>query len=300
MSRPDRPFVDRPAGDVAAVTAVAMRAAKELDLGPVRLLRLGMNGVFVAGDAVVRVGRTTAPASAALELSRRLSAAGIAVALPASEIVVVSGELTATVWERLERVDRPIAWDHVGRAVARLHHMSAADLPPEYPLPSPTSFSWWDFDRMLAGVDAGLDDASRRALHDVVARHSWWREQIDHATVVCHGDVHPGNVVMTVDGPVLVDWDLLCLANPAWDHAPMMTLESHWGGTPGEYEAFAGGYGRSMRDEPLARAVAELRLAAATLMRVAAGHDDPAAATEAARRLRYWRGDADWPTWRAQ
>jgi hypothetical protein len=35
-------------------------------------------------------------------------------------------------------------------------------------------------------------------------------------------------------------------------------------------------------------------------MRVRAGRADPVAKAEADRRLRYWRGDPDAPTWQAQ
>ena len=41
----------------------------------------------------------------------------------------------------------------------------------------------------------------------------------------------------------------------------------------GEYEEFASGYGASLRGDPAAEAFAELRLVAATLMRVKAAHD---------------------------
>ena len=67
--------------------------------------------------------------------------------------------------------------------------------------------------------------------------------------VVCHGDVHPGNVLMTVAGPVLLDWDLLCHAHPGWDHAMLLTLAERWGGDPAVYPAFAAGYGRSLADD---------------------------------------------------
>jgi hypothetical protein len=43
-----------------------------------------------------------------------------------------------------------------------------------------------------------------------------------------------------------------------------------------------------------------MRNVVATLMRVRAGRTDPAAAAEAQRRLRYWRGDTDAPQWTAQ
>ena len=74
-----------------------------------------------------------------------------------------------------------------------------------------------------------------------------------------------------------------------------MTWTERWGGEPGLYEAFADGYGRSLRGDPVAEALAELRLVAATLMRVRAGRNNPAAADEAERRLRWWRGDRDAP-----
>jgi hypothetical protein len=55
-----------------------------------------------------------------------------------------------------------------------------------------------------------------------------------------------------------------------------------------------------MRGDGQAEAIAELRLVAATLMRVLAGRRDPAARAEAERRLRYWRGEPDAPQWTAQ
>jgi Ser/Thr protein kinase RdoA (MazF antagonist) len=118
--------------------------------------------------------------------------------------------------------------------------------------------------------------------------------------VICHGDVHPGNVIQSADGPVLLDWDLLCRGPAAWDHAPLMTWTHRWGGDAGIYESFAEGYGVSLRGDPLAEALAELRLVAATLMRVRAARQNPAAAAEAELRLRYWRGEPDAPQWHPQ
>ena len=80
----------------------------------------------------------------------------------------------------------------------------------------------------------------------------------------------------------------------------MMTWAEHWGGPPGEYDSFAAGYGRSLRGDEPAEAFAELRLVAATLMRVQAGMGNDAAMPEAQRRLRYWRGEHEAPMWRAQ
>ena len=117
--------------------------------------------------------------------------------------------------------------------------------------------------------------------------------------MVCHGDVHPGNAVQTSSGPVLVDWDLLCREPRGWDHGALINWVERWGGEPGLYERFSDGYGADLRHDPFAAAAAQLRLVAATLMRVRAGRLDAGAREEAVRRLRYWAGDADAPVWRA-
>ena len=50
---------------------------------------------------------------------------------------------------------------------------------------------------------------------------------------------------MTADGPVLLDWDLLCLGPPGWDHAMLLRLP-RWGWPARWYDDFAAGYGRSL------------------------------------------------------
>jgi Ser/Thr protein kinase RdoA (MazF antagonist) len=144
-----------------------------------------------------------------------------------------------------------------------------------------------------------LDVRARHGLRDAIAAHGDWRGRVG-GRVVCHGDVHPGNVMPTAEGPVLLDWDLSCHAPTAWDHAPLMTWTRQWGGEPAMYERFAEGYGRSFTGDPLAESLAVMRNVVATLMRLRAGRTSVAAAAEAERRLRYWRGDPDAPPWSAQ
>jgi len=150
-------------------------------------------------------------------------------------------------------------------------------------------------------VGAEIDQVARRQRTEAVERDLPRLEaERSRAGVICHGDVHPGNVMQSPEGPVLLDWDLVCRGPRAWDHAALMTWSTRWGGQPDLYERFAAGYGASMRGDALAEALAELRLVAATLMRVRAGRTDPIAAAEAGRRLRYWRGDDDAPVWKPQ
>jgi Ser/Thr protein kinase RdoA (MazF antagonist) len=153
---------------------------------------------------------------------------------------------------------------------------------------------------MLDDVRMWIDAAALDAIEREIASHRDWTALVSTDAVVCHGDVHPGNVLMTLAGPVLLDWDLLCHAHPGWDHAMLLTLAERWGGDPAVYPEFSAGYGRSLMDDRAATAFARLRNVAATLMRVRAGRTDPFARDEAERRLRHWRGDSGAPAWTAQ
>ncbi len=293
-----RAYVDRPVTDSDAATRAATTAARTWQLDSPELLRVGMNAIFVAGPVVLRVSAPNAPAIVSLELARFWHDHGVTVPRAVRDDVVIIDGLSVTAWERIDDVGAPIDWVGVGKLVRRVHETDPRDLPASVPLPSPTAFPWWDFESLLERAAPALDEPARHGLTEAVERHHEWGEFDE--VVLCHGDVHPGNVLMGADGPVLLDWDLLCSAPRGWDHGPMLTLTDRWGGRPGEYEEFAQGYGRSLRDDPTTIALAELRLVAATLMRVAASIVDPDARPEAERRLRYWRGDPDAPPWTAQ
>lgn len=298
-----RPYVDRPVADVERALEAARRAlaawgaAREPEL-----IRVGMNALFgVRGEpVVVRVGYATAPAAAAHALVGELVAAGVPTPPPIDGWATDIDGLAVTAWQRVRETRQAILWERVGAAVAALHRLPADVVPAEYPVPSPTAFPWWDFAALLADVGPDLDDVSRRGIEAAVERNAWWVHAVGEGAVVCHGDVHPGNVLVSAGGPLLTDWDLLCRAGPAWDHAALATWAERWGGDPEMYPRFAEGYGRSFADDPLTVALGELRNVAATLMRVRAGRRDAAAANEAERRLRYWRGDPDAPPWVAQ
>ncbi len=298
MTFATRAYVDRPIDDVTAAVSAARVAARRWGLDDPEALRVGMNAIFGSGPCVLRVSAPSVPATASLELLSFLADAGVRVPARARSDVVVVGDLSVTCWERLVPIDGPIDWPEVGRMIRIVHGLDRDALPDSVPLPPPANFPWWDFAALLERAEPVLDDAARDGIESAIERHRDWTT--DTGAVVCHGDVHPGNVVMTAGGATLIDWDLLCWAPPGWDHAALLTWASRWGGNGDEYPAFAAGYGRSLADDPMAGAFAELRLVAATLMRLIAGMRNPSAMPEARRRLAYWRGDPDAPQWTAQ
>jgi len=259
-----------------------------------------MNALFRCGDVVLRVGRTTADPALAHELATVLAGHGVPVLRAQHGCAGWYGGFGVSAWEYVPAESGPIGWEAVGAAVRRVHSIPADVIPDEYPVPSPTTFPWWDFDGLLADVQPDIDVEALAGLRRAVEHHRGWTAKVTAESLICHGDVHPGNVLQSSSGPLVIDWDLMCRAPAAWDHAMLITYAERWGGDPSVYAQFTTGYGRSYGDDELALALGQLRNVAATLMRVRAGRTDARAAVEAERRLRYWRGDPDPPIWQSQ
>jgi hypothetical protein len=102
---------------------------------------------------------------------------------------------------------------------------------------------------------------------------------------------------MRGDEVVIVDWDMICLGPPAWDHAALITWADRWGGAPQTYPDCARGYGADLRDSPLAMELAALRLLAPTINTIINAASDPRFVAEAKARTRYWLGDSGAPPW---
>ncbi len=293
------------AQDPARSEAVASRVAARHRLSePVVLLRSGMNDVYRAGEVVLRVAPGHVDGQAQVEVAQALHEAGLPIVRPLADAVRVDGAVV-TLWEHVEQPEHArIDYRQVGEVIARLHGVDGDSVLPRVQVPWCGEADWLQLDVLLerAASTGVVDDGDLEVLAtecDVLA--DWQQQAREDALVLCHGDVHPQNLVVDREGRlVILDWDGLCRGPAAWDHAALLTWEERWGGEPGTYEAFASGYGEDLRGSPLARMLARVRLLAPTLNQIVRGRDDPRRAAEARRRMRFWRGDPDAPAWRAQ
>lgn len=95
----------------------------------------------------------------------------------------------------------------IGSLLARLHSLSPAGFPAEV-----APGSWLSPPEQIAPL---LGAVRLDILRDRLERH---RLQ-PRAPVVCHLDLHPLNVVMSQDGPVVIDWEMARLDDPLLDVA---------------------------------------------------------------------------------
>jgi Ser/Thr protein kinase RdoA (MazF antagonist) len=291
---PDPPTYDE-AMRLAAIAA--RRHGIEASIQP---LRSGANHVFRAGDVVVRVAPSWMDVASQVALARWLAADGFPIAAPRSDAVVLENA-KVSLWEYVRGdADRPIDFPRLGEVIARLHAVAPARLEGLIALPSCADAAWLAVEDNLARAEAAnlVDVDGVAALRRACVALRGWQDRVRREPlVVCHGDVHPRNVLMRGDEVVLIDWDAICLGPEAWDHVALMTWAQRWGGAVETYPDFARGYGADLRDSALAQELASLRLLAPTINMIINGARDPVCAAEAKVRLRYWLGDPSAPAW---
>ena len=290
------------------------RCSAELKLSDITLIRQSMNGVYQAtapdGPVIMRVSRPTGTTLPAIEFAQYLQHHGFEVPAPVSHTPFRHDEIEITLWEFIEPdTEESVDWRAIGSFVRHLHDIDPETIAKFYPLPKATSFPWWNFDQLLEELRPTFvyDDhaiLSERwqslRLYLTDAQNCDLASSTSRATL-CHGDIHPGNVIVnrSTGRPILLDWDLLSVAPREWDHAALLTWSSRWGGDAMTYPEFARGYGSDFSSNDLAIALSELRLLSATLMRWRAGLTSEYAREEAENRMKWWRHDSMAPMWQA-
>ncbi|WP_217167472.1 phosphotransferase enzyme family protein [Streptomyces sp. AC512_CC834] len=231
------------AREVLAAAEVLPGAAREA-----RLLALGENAVFAAGDMAVKVGRD----AELLERARRelavavwLEEAGVPAVRAADPTALFVDGHPVTVWRRLPDPVRPTEPRDVAALLRFVHELP---LPSSFELPSR---------ELLGGVERWL-----RLAGDVIdpADAAYLRGRRDGfasaaAALVprltpgpIHGDALPRNVHVGADGPVLIDLETFSADLREHDLVVMALSRDRYGLPAEAYDAFTATYGWDVRE----------------------------------------------------
>lgn len=230
--------------------ARAVLAASGVLTGPAvdaRLLALGENAVFAAGDTVIKVGRDAellGRARRELAVALWLAEAGVpAVRAAEPEALLVDGH-PVTVWHRLADSVRPAEPRDLAELLRIVHALPS----PSFDLPSR---------ELLGGVERWLRLAGD-AIDPVDA--AYLRERRDGFASAAaaltphlppgpvHGDALPRNVHIGPDGPVLVDLETFSADLREHDLVVMALSRDRYGLSPEAYDDFTRTYGWDVRE----------------------------------------------------
>ncbi|MFI6678726.1 phosphotransferase family protein [Kribbella sp. NPDC050470] len=266
-------------------------------------VRLGENAIYrLPGEVVVRIGRSgqVDAASNEVAVARWLASVEVRAVETVAHIdqpVVIDGS-PVTFWRELPE-HRHGTPTEVAAVLKRLHASPLPnddfDLPPLAP-----------FVRLAERIDGAttLSEDDRDWLRGQLAR---LREAFDDLPAglprsAIHGDAWAGNVVVTVNGPVLLDLERFSLGPPEWDLVSTAVRLSTFGTmTAEEYQAFAQAYGHDVikwDGFDVLRDIRELRVTCYAAQRAS---EEPSLGVQADLRLasiRGLRGPRPWPDWK--
>ncbi|MFF6784662.1 phosphotransferase [Streptomyces sp. NPDC012510] len=214
--------------------------------GDARLLALGENAVFAAGDLVVKVGRD----AELLDRARRevriagwLAAQGLpAVRAAAPEALLVEGH-PVTVWHRLPDAVRPAGPRDVAELLRQVHALPT----PPFTLPRRELLGGVERWLRLAGdaIDPSDADYLRERRDGFAAGAAALTPHLPPGPI--HGDALPRNVHIGPDGPVLVDLETFSGDLREHDLVVMALSHDRYGLPADEYDMFTVAYGWDVR-----------------------------------------------------
>ncbi|MEU6218748.1 aminoglycoside phosphotransferase family protein [Streptomyces sp. NPDC047022] len=231
-------------GEARAVLAAARVGGTAQEA---RLLALGENAVFAAGDVVVKVGRD----AELLERARRelavalwLAEAGVpAVRAAEPEPLLVEGH-PVTLWHRLADPVRPAEPRDLAELLRLVHSLES----PSFGLPPRELLSGVERWLRLAGDAVDPADAAylRERRDGYAAAASALTPHLPPGPV--HGDALPRNVHIGPDGPVLVDLETFSSDLREHDLVVMALSRDRYGLPAEAYDSFTRAYGWDVRE----------------------------------------------------
>lgn len=241
--------------------SLAVEAAGRLEINTegASLLRIaaGAHIVFPRADVVARVDSPTCLSLARkqVEIARSLERLDVPAArLVPGEQPIILEHGVITFWVRLHDVGRRAEAEQLGELARKLHGASQQLLAAISSIkrfdPFEAVSEWLDCDSGLP-APAGTDELRAR-IADAMARWPETASTTGPLTLV-HGDLHSDNVIVTTQGPVLIDFEDAGLGPAAWDAAPQVIAARRYGGAPDSYQQFAKGYGKDLLAECLVK-----------------------------------------------
>lgn len=218
-------------------------AAVGLAVDSAEPIRLAENQIWRLPDSrvVVRIARSGQVAAAEREVrvARWLAENGIPAVrlIDVPQPVVADGRPT-TFWRELPAHAHGSHQD-VARLLRRLHDLPAPDLELGYLDP---------FVRIRERLESAVtlreaDRAWLRSLHADLAE-AWADRPAGRPDCAVHGDAWPGNLIRSVDGPLMIDLERFSLGPPEWDLVSTAVRARTTGVvTEAEYEEFCVAYG---------------------------------------------------------
>ncbi|MEU5631771.1 phosphotransferase enzyme family protein [Streptomyces rishiriensis] len=230
------------ARDVLAATGVLPGPAADA-----RLLALGENAVFAAGDLVVKVGRDAELLDRArreLDIAAWLADAGVPAVRAAAPDPLLSEGLPVTVWHRLPDPVRPAGPRDLAELLRLVHSLPV----PSFGLPPRDLLSGVERWLRLAGDAVDPADAAylRERRDGYAAAAAALTPQLAPGPI--HGDALPRNVHVGPDGPVLVDLETVSADLREHDLVVMALSRDRYGLPASDYDAFTEAYGWDVRE----------------------------------------------------
>lgn len=228
--------------DVAMHIYGLVRERMHLPPADARLIRIGENALIHSHPYVVRIARSAGSLDDArkeVAVSAWLNASG----LPASRTsdheqpVMVDGH-PVTVWHFAQSIGRKATAAELGAVLARLHGLPAVGRPdlPRFDI----------FGRVQQRLDhpAAPSDAVEYLSAEVA------RLRTAHASLTypspptaIHGDAHVQNIIVTANGPLLIDFERFGIGHPEDDLAVTATERTVGWHTDADYAEFCQAYG---------------------------------------------------------
>ncbi|MFF3942233.1 phosphotransferase enzyme family protein [Streptomyces phaeofaciens] len=212
-----------------------------------RLLALGENAVFAAGDLVVKVGRAAELLDRArreLDVAAWLADAGVpAVRAAEPEALSVEGH-PVTVWHRLPDPVRPAGPRDLAELLRLVHALPA----PSFGLPPRDLLSGVERWLRLAGeaIDPADADFLRERRDGFAVAAAALTPRLAPGPI--HGDALPRNVHVGPDGPVLVDLETVSADLREHDLVVMALSRDRYGLPAEAYDSFTEAYGWDVRE----------------------------------------------------